>query len=218
MGRPEKSTDRTIRSLFFMATHTQPDSMWPTFCHKKSVFRATFSEVYVPRGERLRSLRLVEKGDKVYIDWKLSGVFVFADPEGVGKMTQVTHIGGDTAQLSPEDQFDKDKAWEVLDNWCELRAQLKVGKAVTKILDLFGDTVRDKIQKELADNKEYLQRIANDKNNATEDNECGDADSSVPSAASAPEAPTAPAPKRVRLAKAPPPKPEGGKVRAKRAT
>lgn len=36
LGRLEKTTDGSIRSLFFMATHTQPDTMWPTLCTKKA--------------------------------------------------------------------------------------------------------------------------------------------------------------------------------------
>lgn len=142
---------------------------------------------------------------------------MFADPENSGKMTEVTHIGGSKAKLCAEDQFEKDKNWEVMDNWCELRAQLKVGRAVTKVLELFDEKVRDNIQREWANNKEYLQKIANEKNNATDDNEDA-AESSVPSAASAAEAAAPPPAKRVRIVKAPPPRPEGGKVRARRTT
>lgn len=203
-----------------MATHTQPDTMWPTLCHKKSVFRTTFQAVYEARGERLKNLALMEKGDKVYVDWKRSGVFVFCDPANTGKMTQVKHIDGAVAELSPEDQFDVSKVWEVVDNWCELRSQLKVGKAVTKTLDFFAVAEVDRITHAWAKNKDFLQKLANEKSkqHSAEDQPDG-AESSVGSAGGSADHPT-PAPQRAvaKAVRPPPPKPAGGRVRAKRVS
>lgn len=215
LGRCEKSSEGSIRSLFFLATHTMPDTPWPAFCHRKNIFRKTFAAVYVARGSRLGNVKPIEKVDKVSIDWVSSGVFVFW-PAGEKQKTQVRHIGGATATLSAEDSFDSEKSWDIIDNWCELRAQLRVGKAMTKIIELFDQTAKDEILKSWANNKEFIQNIANEQNVAADDDKC-DGASSLPSAPSAERdegaAPPPPAPKR----KAPPPPPKR-RVVAKRAT
>lgn len=177
LSRCERSADGTIRSLFFMGTHTMGDTTWPQFCHKKQVFREVFKTVDEKRGLRLSNLAFIEKGDKLSVDWKKSGVFVFSSGDGK-TIPKVTHINGTAVELAAEDRFDCDKSWEVNDNWCELKAHLRVGKAVTKVLDLFGDEFKDAMLKTWADNKTFLQDIANENRQLASE---PDAASSLPS-------------------------------------
>lgn len=147
------------------------------------------------------------------VDWKVSGCFTFG-PKDAKVKTEVTHVGGTTVKLSKEDEFDSEKSWEIIDNWCKLRAHLKVGKATIQIMEFFHQPWQDGIQRDWANNKDYIQKHANEQNAALEPGG-GSAASSVPSASSvAEESPAiaAPAPKR----KAPPAKP--GRSVARRTT
>lgn len=141
------------------------------------------------------------------IDWKTSGVFTFGSAGDSSMKTVVTHISGKTQQLNTEDQFDGEKQWEILDNWNELRAQLNVGKAVTRVLDLFDEGFREQILKDWANNKDFIQKVANDQNSAA-DQAGDDCESSVPSASSQAAPAPAPAASSGEKRKAgPPPKP-----------
>lgn len=161
LSRCETSSDGTIRSLFFLATHTMPETPWPEFCHRKQTFRNTFVAVYAARGQRLKNLVPVEKGDKISADWQSSGVFVFG-PADSTKKTTAAHISRKMNQLTKEDELDGEKSWEVIDNWCELKAQLRVGKAMAKILDLFPEDFREETLKRWSNNKDYIQQYANE--------------------------------------------------------
>lgn len=143
------------------------------------MFRSTFTLVYEQRGLRLRNLTFQEKGDRIYINWKVSGVFTFL-PLDSDMKTAVQHISGEKADLAEEDKFDGSKGWEVVENYNQLKAQLKVGKALTRILDLFAPAFQDKVKKQWAENKDFIQAIANEQHQQqAEDGADKDSGSSV---------------------------------------
>lgn len=178
-----------------------PDTPWPTFCHRKDVFRKTSAAVFEGRGKRLENLVLVEKGDKTMVDWKATCVFVFGHKGGEIK-TEVTHTSGTTVTLIKEDEFDSGKHWVAIDNWPACLAPLKVGKAVAQILEFCPDAFQEETLERWANTKEWVRAHANQHNGEADQH--GDGESSLPSAPSAPEGDSPPAPATGAKRKAPP--------------
>lgn len=119
-----------MRNLFYFAMGCISDTPWPPFCHKKEMFRQVFTRVAREEGDRLQHVVFKEVGDKLYVDWTKSGMYT-SGPEG-DKKTFVRHHSGHQVDLE-DSSFNG--AFEVLYNWHELKAELKVRKQVANITD-----------------------------------------------------------------------------------
>lgn len=84
------------------------------------------------------------------------------------------------------------RKWEVQENWSELKAQLRVGKSMTKVLELLDDAFQEETLQRWSNNTEFIQKCANGENSKADEG-C-DGESSLPSAASAMEECDAPPP------------------------
>lgn len=166
LGCIERSENDSLRNLFYFAMGCSSDTPWPPFCHKKEMFKQVFTRVAKEEGDRLQHVVFKEVGDKLYVDWTKSGMHTFG-PEG-DKKTFVRHHSGHQVDLE-DSSFTG--AFEVLYNWHELKAELKVRKQVTKITDFFKVDFVNSLKARQVKIKGYLENIANETNIAAHDDD-----------------------------------------------
>lgn len=144
-----------LASFFFWAVRCSTDTAWPNHAHHKGVFRTTFQEAHKQHGYRLRNVVLAKLDAGMKVDWKQWGCYVLLPTDKPTK-TQVIHTPTKTIAELEEEVTN----YEVRENWHELKAQIKIKRSWTDIVDYFEPSFKAQIVTNFRDNKLFLQTIA----------------------------------------------------------
>lgn len=167
----EKASEGATREAFFYLHDVAPETTWPTFCHDRRIFKATFAQQHKNLGARIKHLVYNRMGNKVQYDETSSGQYRLLPIEGYPK----THIEYKHLSLKAELQDFALIASEfsISANYSHMKATLKYKRASALCIDFFSDDAKAKIADHFRAAAKQLQNIANEKEQARpiDDNE-----------------------------------------------
>jgi len=158
---PEKGEDDICRRLWYFAHDCDGTAPWPRFAHSKAVFKRAFSLMYESYGRRLDTLILDTTGDKVKVDWRSWGAFVFLPIDKYPK-THVMHVSGQKAELIGSGfSIDGSAGFTITDTWHTIKAEVRYKKSSVKIIELFSEEFQRAQKQRAARVRERMQVFAN---------------------------------------------------------